>query len=259
MPTLPPEQKARFGETWAFYQKNDASWPARRDAAMASPLEREFLIQNWIREAIRGADEKRSADLAQSPRAVRASEELAKVGEPAAPLLVALFAAKDPAVADSAGRILAKIGEKAVPALGEAANAQDPKTRRWAVLSFSWMSPPREESRVLEALRDADWTVRGAAAQALARYASEDSSAALVRSLGDADAFVRIQAAETLGTRGEQRRIPALIAFLRNANGRFAADEIYAAKTALFALTRKNFGADAKAWQEWWEQSTRKP
>lgn len=222
-------------------------------------MEREFLIQNWIREAVRGADETKSANLSKSPRGERASEELTRVGAPAVPLLMALFAAKDPAVADHAGRILAKMGEGALPGLIEGLASKEPLTRRWSILTLSWMEPPREESRAVAALKDADWSVRGAAAQALDRYKSADSAKALAQALRDADPFVRSQAAESLGSRGENDMVPALIAYLRDANARFSLDEAYTAKTALFALTRKNFGTDAKLWQEWWEQGKKKP
>ena len=253
-PALSPQERARLGEFWDLFLSQDPSWKVRREEALADPTAREFLIQNLIWEVVRNTDATQSVDVARSPRSERAVEELAGIGAPAVPLLVALFPAKDPAVAAICASVSSRIGERAVPDLEHALEAKDPKIRRWSLHALAAMEPPRGEGLLLRSLsEDRDWTVRGTAAKELVRYQGRAVGAGLVRALEDPDPFVRREAAATLGSLRETSAVPALIRYLEASVRRPDLEEVQAALEALRGLTRKGFGPDPEVWRNWWE------
>lgn len=253
-PKLSEEQKAELTQLWLLYFKQDPSWPSKRDAALQDPTAKSFLIENLIREVILGADDSRSADPSFSPRSKRAQSELATIGPAAIPYLVAFFSAKDPAVAQLCIHVSSAIGEKAVPALRLVLQDPDPKLRMGALKALSGMDPAQAQEAVMETLqKDREWTVRGAAAKELLRYAGASSISALERALRDEDPFVRRCAAESLRTLGNRSSIPALIHYLQLATERADPKEMEASLDALRFLSKQKLSIDPRAWRAWWE------
>ena len=70
--------------------------------------------------------------------------------------------------------------------------------------------------------------------------------------LADEEAEIRRAAALATAAKKNRSHTPALVRLLSDAD----ADVRRAAEHALKALTGKNFGSDAAAWQKWWRTNS---
>ncbi len=198
-PQISPEQKAHFDEIWISYLKNDSSWPAKRDAAVQNKEDRDFLIQNLIRELVRQTDATGSTEVGRSPQALRAQEELVRLGEFSLPWLLAFFEVDDPAVGNICGQVLSSMGKRVVPFLKQELKSPEPRRRRGCAQALARMSPPEGEEELIQLLaKDPDWVVRAAIATELPRFGNPEIWEALQKALSDPDPFVRKKAAAAM-------------------------------------------------------------
>jgi HEAT repeat protein len=119
-----------------------------------------------------------------------------------------------------AGRLLIRLGGEAVPALVEALSDEGVDVRRKAARTLGEIGPE-----------------------------SVEAVPALIHVLADEDEDVRLWAAYALGRIGPEafEAVPSLIEAL----GDEYAD--LEAAAALESITGRDFGEDAEAWQQWWE------
>ena len=176
------------------------------------------------------------------PPGVRAAKALAALGPAAVPPLVAALASSDPAVVSGARRALVFAGAAAAPALVETARTGPPAARRAAagVLGSLATPSPAVVDVLLEAVRDADAGVSGAAGDALVALAPRATAALearvvdLAAGLTDVDPARRRLFARLLGTLGPAAgtAVPALVTALGDADDKVAA----AAREALASV-----------------------
>jgi hypothetical protein len=107
---------------------------------------------------------------------------------------------------------------------------------------------------LIHALEDSSGDVAEAAAEALGEIGPKAAEAvpALIQALEDGRSAVRHDAASALGKIGPQavEAVPALIRALEDESRLVC----ISAAQALKGITRQDFGEDAAAWQEWWEE-----
>jgi hypothetical protein len=155
---------------------------------------------------------------------------------------------------EAAAEALGEVGpeEGVVPALAQAVRGGSEAAAR----ALKEIGPQAAEAtpalvEVLEQNRSL--TMRRLAAQALGAIGpgAVEGVPALVEALGDESATLREDAAEALGRigPGAMDAIPALIELLGD-ESRFVRE---AAAEALAAISGQNLGANADAWQQWWE------
>ena len=128
--------------------------------------------------------------------------------------------------------------------------------RRQGAEALGEIGPEAKEAipALMPLLRNLDFMIRRAVAEALAEIGpGTQELPALIRALQDKDYWVRTFIAEALGTMGADAKeaVPALIQALGDAEW---SSEREAATGALKTITGQDFGEDAAAWQQWWEQ-----
>ncbi|TET84797.1 MAG: HEAT repeat domain-containing protein [Anaerolineales bacterium] len=161
----------------------------------------------------------------------------------------------------NAARALGGMGaeEGVIPALIQVLEDEheDDSVRGVAAVALMQIGPEAAEAVpvLIQVLTDEnDFWLSPLAAQALAQIGPETTEvfSALVRALEEGNSSIRETAAEALGQIGPEvmESVPALIQVL----GDEYAFVREAAAEALTAITSQDFGEDAGAWQEWWEE-----
>lgn len=128
--------------------------------------------------------------------------------------------------------------------------------RRQGAEALGEIGPEAKEAIpvLIPLLEDGEFMIRRAVAEALAAIGPETRELpALIRALQDEDYWVRTFVAEALETMGADAKeaVPVLIQALGDAKW---GSEREAETEALKIITRQDFGEDAAAWQQWWEQ-----
>ncbi len=131
------------------------------------------------------------------------------------------------------------------------AGSSRPFDKEMACEALSTLGDPAGIPALVKATRDSFFSVRQKAAAALATFPSPEGREALCR-LATADSNVGVQqrAMESLGTLADIQSVPCLIEVLK---GRPGAATI-AAHAALQKVSGMDLGADASAWEQWWEK-----
>jgi HEAT repeat protein len=188
---------------------------------------------------------------------LRASEALAKIGSPAVDPLVAALKAESPSVRDGAMEALAKIGWR--PGRTEAGAAYWAARHRWdrcVEIGASAVEP------LIRALPSAHTSVRPDIATALGAIGDRRAVSALIAAMAEAER-------ERRSIEHEHTAEDSLAAYMDDdspghATYHQAARERVqkvedakaaskAAARALQAITGRDFGESAAAWQQWWE------
>jgi 3-methyladenine DNA glycosylase AlkC len=182
--------------------------------------------------------------------------EMGPAAVDAVPALIRALEDENVFVRRDAADALGDIGPgavEAVPALIQALGDENDYVRmaaRYALRNIG----PEAVPVLIEALGDENSKVRLCAADALGAIGPEAKEAvpALIQALGDEEVYVRGAAAVALGVIGPEAKeaVPALIRALEDENVFVRRD----AAGALTNITGQDFGQDAAAWQEWWEE-----
>jgi HEAT repeat protein len=225
--TFPPETQAFMKAGLHQFSKGDPQWESTRAKWLAmGPDEADLLVQLLWTALLR-------AQASDAPNLVdRARHELAKIGEPAVPLLAAFLAGgtisssvdpdtgerRDVVVDDlargQAAEALGVIGAPAVPAVRDALDRAASKAGRiWAMKTLGYIGDRGGASAsepLLRYARDPDDVLRVTAVDALRGFHDDASRATLLASLGDDEDLVRRKAAESLMSRRDQSTVPAI-------------------------------------------------
>lgn len=215
------------------FSAKDPQWETTRETWLAmGPEEADFLVQLLWGGLL-------AAQAGNEPKLVeQARYELAKIGEPAVPMLAeclvggTVFALPDPETGGSrnvqvddlarreASEILGLVGAPAVGAVRGALERSASKAgRRYAIETLGYIGDRGGEAAyqpLLAWARSEDDVLRVAAVRALRSFSDETTRSALIQALGDADDLVRRKAAESLMA----RRDTSAVAYIRAAADR---------------------------------------
>lgn len=222
-----PEKQAFMKAGLRQFSRGDPAWETTRAEWLAmGRAEADFLVDTMWAALLR-------AQALSQPHLVEgARHELAKIGEPAIPLLADFLEGgtwgtttdersgerRELVVDDLARReaseILAVIGAPAVPAVRQALERSPSKAgRRWAIQTLGNIGE-RGGDAASAPLRDhlfgEDPVLRVEAAVALRHFRDAATRDALVAALGDGDDLVRRKAAESLSVRRERTAVAAI-------------------------------------------------
>ncbi|HWO11409.1 MAG TPA: HEAT repeat domain-containing protein, partial [Polyangiaceae bacterium] len=196
---------------------------------------------------------------------LRAAQELARIGAPSLPQVMARFpgpvvSERPSSRASECGpllRALATIGSPAMPSITQRSEDPDARVRRWATLLLGEMPSAEACRAVVRRLADDVPRVHQAALDAarllLAGPAAEAFRDTLfeVAKADDSPLTLRLRTLEHVAKLKDSASVPRLIAFL-------AADlepVVHKALWALTVVTRRDHGRDASAWTDFWEQN----
>jgi HEAT repeat protein len=197
-----------LSKEWRLYQKDDPAWPdARKRWLDGSPAERHLLLDNLLIELM--ADDSAGRGSGTGFRSARARRELTWFGSEAVAALVqgmTDLGARDKVDVVVLERLASALVElRAADALAQLAQP-DPagkpavKRRLSAVKALAQLDDDQATKALLARLADdPDWQVRGAAAEALRKRATEPGvRRALHDAVADPDGFVRAQGVRAL-------------------------------------------------------------
>lgn len=256
---LPPDHR----ELLRAYGKGGEAWEEARERALADPALASFLVENLFLELARahrtiGGRESERARAARD----RAHAELARLGEAAAPTLVAALEVADDVSAQLAIDVLADVGRPALAPLVAGLSHAQPQARRRAAdalarVQHGALEEPHVRNALIAARDDREWFVRAQVARALGARGSRDMETApwrnaLVAMLGDADAAVVEAAASGLAQLADPRAIGALVERLSRAAQAGEPRVFRAAQNALVQLTGQPPQPSIDAWAAWW-------
>lgn len=219
------DQLAQVRAVEQAYRENLPEYAALRDAALADPLQRAWLVRMFVRDLFAAregrpidSDRWRWVATAQQPEPLetRALAELRHIGAGAVPTLIEdLLYHEQPLPREMGVELLAYIGAPAVPPLQGIAREGEPRQRRAAARALGRIGADGEALAILRELcADGDYTVRADALRAL-EGGGVDARAVLLTALrDDDDAFVRRVAAETLATFPQRSTALALVDYL---------------------------------------------
>lgn len=128
------------------------------------------------------------------------------------------------------------------------AESRDPTVRRAAILALDSAGVDGYDAFVLASSTDP--IRRQAGALALGRDGSTEALNALRKLLEDADPVVRAEAVRSMAKRRDKRSIADLILRLQEEEGRLRED----VRSALVALTARDYGHDAGTWRRFWKK-----
>jgi HEAT repeat protein len=131
------------------------------------------------------------------------------------------------------------------PYLRQVLKDEDWRIRRAAAEALGQIGDPQATPALIQALRDEDFWVRRAAAEALGQIGDPQATPALAQALRDEMWLVRLAAAEALGQIGDPQATPALIQALQ--------DEDSDVRRAAARALRKIDAKDTRAIPEDWE------
>ncbi|MBM4355745.1 MAG: hypothetical protein FJ109_18470, partial [Deltaproteobacteria bacterium] len=131
------------------------------------------------------------------------------------------------------------------------AGSTRPYDKEMACEALQFMGDASATAALVKATGDSFFSVRQRAAGALASFPSPEAREALCKlATGDSNVGVQQKAMESLGTLGDIQAVPCLVEVLRERPGAAT----IAAHAALQKVTQIDLGADASAWDQWWEQ-----
>lgn len=165
------------------------------------------------------------------PKRKAAKDALVEIGAPAVPYLVSRLDSPDVMERIALFDVLPRIGGAAVDELHTAfRNPKSPLEHRRVMSLIGTIGSARSGPVLIEATRDADWSIRAAAANGLGNIAAQDAEARppLLALLSDDDWNVRLRAVLALGDAGVGDDIATVAARLRDPHFsvRLAAAEI---------------------------------
>jgi hypothetical protein len=152
---------------------------------------------------------------------------------------------------------LAAIGSPAMPSITKSSEHEDARVRRWATLLLGEMPSPEACRAVVQRLADDVPRVHQAALDA-ARLLLASPAADLFRSTlfevaeaEDAPLTLRLRTLEHVAKLKDSASVPRLIVFL----GADLEPIVHKALWALTVVTRHDYGRDASAWNEFWQNN----
>lgn len=261
------ELPAAYAELWRAWLADEPDWPGRREQAREQPELLAFLIDNLIRQMVRGYD--RSEVTVRRSEALtpfdRARGELIVLGDASGPVLAELMGVADAVVGGLAAGLLKDIGRPAVlPTAGQLDAERDVARMRAAELlaELPYAPGPGDEDLVRAALverlaDDPSWLVRAKAAEALGRRGASDRETATARralcgALADPEPTVVVRASQALVVLEDPEAIPALINLLERKARASDVGGLRAAQAALQALSGQREDRDVSEWRAWW-------
>jgi len=255
-------------EAFGAWMQGGEVWDDARDAALADPELRQFLIENWIIVMGRFYSGRALSARGQLPGPFgRAQRELVALGLQSAPSLIEFVRVGDEVAAKIAEDTLVRMEEPrtCVLALVLLEDRQSNSRRRGANLLAQLPNARGDEERVREAIAalahdDPEWTVRAQATRALGMRGVRDTVLEptrhlLVRCLLDPDPAVHEAACRGLATLGDPLAIPALTSHLgalsRDPETRISS--VQATQGALRKLSGRNVDWSPIEWERWWK------
>jgi hypothetical protein len=192
-------------------------------------------------------------------------QDLARIGAPSLPQVMARF--PGPVISERAGpssraskcgpllQALAAMGGPVTASITRSSEDDDARVRRWATLLLGELPGPEACRAVVQRLADDVPRVHQAALDA-ARLLLQSPAADLFRTTlfevaeaDDAPLTLRLRTLEHVAKLKDSASVPRLIAFL----GADMEPIVHKALWALTVVTRHDFGRDARAWQEFWQ------
>jgi hypothetical protein len=225
--TFPSETRVFMFNGLKQFTKGDPQWETTRAEWLAKgPDEVNFLVTTMWAALLK------FQTLGQLSDMERVRYELAKIGEPAIPILAEFLTggnaytsidpetgtAREMGVGDmargEASQVLSLIGAPSVPAVRDALAATSSKAgKRWALETLGYLGDRGGADAVeplLQYARSEDDVLRADAVHAM-RFCHDDATrGALLAALEDGDALVRKRAADALMNRREGSAVPAL-------------------------------------------------
>lgn len=143
-----------------------------------------------------------------------AAEALGKMGEPkAVPALLEVSAEDDMPLRKSALEALQEIGAAGFEEMLNGLAHPSPDVRKTAIIALSRINEPGACPAFAEALKDPDWNVRFAAAQALGEFPGQPQTASsLISALRDPELKIALAAANSLAKVADHAHATALTA-----------------------------------------------
>jgi hypothetical protein len=154
-------------------------------------------------------------------------------------------------------RLVARERKVALPFVLEKLVSQDTEIRGWATHVLGELPYAEAIAPLLLRLRDIDLSIRVSAAYALvsvARIYPEEVRGGILGLARSSDPIDRSAAMRVMGELREPSLVPELVHAL--ADGDEAA--VASAHAALYAVTRQDFGLDARPWLRWWEANAQR-
>ena len=154
---------------------------------------------NWLTGSKLGEARKLVKQLGDTTKRDRASADLLKLGEEAAPALIEALQTKDQNLLPIYQQILVRMGSTATPALTHSLANDHPLIRGRVVEVLTKTKDPKAVPTLMAALRGEFYTVRSRAALALAAIGEQSAVEPLVELLKDKETEVRTAAVTALG------------------------------------------------------------
>ena len=257
---LTPQQQALM----EAYDAGGDAWDAARQGALGDPELERFLVDHLVLRMVRAYDQiARPGGIDAGAQYDRAQGELARIGPPAAGVLVGLLAVSDGIVATLSARTLERIGRPAVDAVLPLTRSSSVRTRQRATellgdLPYAGEEEEAVRSALVALLReDTDWVGRAHAATSIGSRGARDrvtepARKPLEAALTDADPAVAEAAAAGLASLGDPLAVPALLRVLGPAAEGGDLRMVRSCQGALLAVTGEQAERDLQGWNRWW-------
>ncbi len=155
--------------------------------------------------------------------------------------------------------LAARFGDEAVPFLVRRLADQSAEIRFYATLGVGELGREAQLHLVGARLFDRDASVRKAAVDVLARTPPSEPRTSILEQLrGELpgpDLDKQRMAADALGSLGDAQSVPRLIELVKHDDTSLQA----AARKALLAITKQDFGSSRWRWRSWWERHRGEP